>query len=82
MMPAAAIMPAVAQDATSTVTVAGVVRDTRGRVLSGAEVRSGERLILTSDSGTFVLSELRSVSDTSRSSLRSRFAPDWRVATV
>lgn len=41
-----------------TVTIAGVVRDTSGRVLPGAEVRSGERVTLTSDSGTFVLGEL------------------------
>jgi hypothetical protein len=48
-----------AQDSVMTVTIAGVVRDTGGRVLAGAEVRSGERFTLTSDSGTFVLGELR-----------------------
>lgn len=47
-----------AQDSAATVTLAGVVRDTSGRLLPGAEVRSGERFTITSDSGTFVLGGL------------------------
>lgn len=54
----AASVCAVAQDSASTVTIKGVVRDTSGRTLPGAEVRSGERFTLTSDSGTFVLAGL------------------------
>jgi hypothetical protein len=50
--------PAGAQDSAATVTLAGVVRDTSGRLLPGAEVRSGERFTITSDSGTFVLGGL------------------------
>jgi hypothetical protein len=59
MMALPAVVPAVAQDSTSTVTIAGVVRDTSGRLLPGAEVRSGEQFTLTSDSGTFLLRGLK-----------------------
>ena len=57
-MALSAVAPSVAQDSASTVTIAGVVRDTSGRLLPGAEVRSGEHFTLTSDSGTFVLAGL------------------------
>jgi hypothetical protein len=57
-MTLATVARAAAQDSASTVTIAGVVRDTSGRVLPGAEVRSGEHYTLTSDSGTFVLAGL------------------------
>jgi hypothetical protein len=59
VLAAAAVVPLRAQDSTMTVTITGVVRDTGGRVLSGAEVRSSDRFTLTSDSGTFVLGALR-----------------------
>lgn len=50
---------ALAQErSTAKVSIAGVVRDTIGRALAGAEARSGDRFMLTTDSGTFMLTDL------------------------
>lgn len=47
-----------AQDSLARVSIGGIVRDTSGRPLTGAEVRSGEHFTVTSDSGTFLLTDL------------------------
>lgn len=47
-----------AQDSLAKVSIGGIVRDTSGRPLTGAEVRSGEHFTVTSDSGTFLLADL------------------------
>lgn len=55
---AAAASPLPAQDHRPSVSISGVVRDLAGRPLAGAEVRSGDRFALTSDSGSFSLADL------------------------
>lgn len=58
LLTAAAPSTGLAQDSVATVSIGGIVRDTSGRLLTGAEVRSGERFTVTSDSGRFLLADL------------------------
>lgn len=58
LLAAAAPSTGLAQDNVATVSIGGIVRDTSGRLLTGAEVRSGERFTVTSDSGRFLLADL------------------------